>query len=230
MGFKFASFGAATVPLSKIIVDKDLDMGPYAIKGVYRPEEWSTEELDWGDGEPVTSVGAENLETYSSSSYTYTTLLTADAPCEIVVRLVDLTGYALNAPVLMLADEVAVRTGPVLYPGDSYTFEPVILNTGDVLKLRTRRLSPTGYGAAIISRVELINTGRVVGDTTLDLSGKWLALEQDFGTFSADIKIQGVEMPFSDYPLYFPIAPSEITIYGTWSPTVERPVIKVYNI
>ena len=228
MGFKFASFGAATVPLSKIVIDKDLVMGPYAIKGVYRPEEWATEELDWGDGEPVTTVGAVNIQT-DSTLYEYTTLLTADALCEIIVRIVvDDSGLAVDAPVITVND-VTVRTAPLLNPGDSYTFEPVILNTNDVLKLGIRRPSGSPYKPTRISRVELINTGRIVGDTTLDLSEKWLALEQDFGTLSANVKIQGVEIPFSDYPLYFPIAPSEITIYGTWTPTVERPIIKVYK-
>ena len=57
---RFSSFGAATVPLSKIIVDKDLEMGEYTIIAdeiraarVYSPvdtEEWETEELiEWDD-------------------------------------------------------------------------------------------------------------------------------------------------------------------------------------
>ena len=32
MGFEFIAFGAATVPLSKIVIDKELDMGTYPIK------------------------------------------------------------------------------------------------------------------------------------------------------------------------------------------------------
>jgi len=31
-GLRFSSFGAATMPLSKIVIDKDLDMGAYAVK------------------------------------------------------------------------------------------------------------------------------------------------------------------------------------------------------
>ena len=234
MGFN-PTFYASRPKLSEVTIDSDLNMGGRNILRVgrvdspYMPETWPIEELDWGDGEPVTSVGAENLGVDTASSYKYTPLLTADAPCEIVVRLVDVTGYALNAPVITLADKVAVRTGTVLYPGDSYTFEPVILNTGDVLKIGVRRLSTTGAGSGIISRVELINTGRVVGDTTLDLSGKWLALGIDMQGLSATVKIQGVEMPYSDYVKCFPLAPSEITISGTWTATQIRPIVGVYK-
>lgn len=74
---RFASFGAATVQLSKIIIDKDLNMGPYAIKGVYRPEEWATETLEWGDipaGDPIPF--SANLSTYR----TWITLKTFEAP------------------------------------------------------------------------------------------------------------------------------------------------------
>ena len=223
MGFKFASFGAATVPLSKIMVDKDLDMGPYAIKGVYRPEEWATETLDWGDKEPEQLY--QDTHTWAGSGSDVSTL-TAASTDEVVVTLAQVPNKATIGNITIKVNDVVAAT----YPGrvqPTYTFSPFVVNAGDVIVINAR-----GYGAAGgsgLSRVTIESTGKVVGEKTFDLAGKWLALGIDMHGLDAAVKIQGVEVPYSEYAKYFPLAPTELKIPGNWAPTQERPEIRVYK-
>lgn len=217
MGFKFASFGAATVPLSKIMIDKALDMGQYPIK--YRPEEWPTETLDWGDGPaetvlPPTEKGwtskVPTVDIYTAAISGYYTL---------TIERKSYSYYLTSAEIRVNGDTV-VSLGAVPW---SYT---VMLNAGDVLSVYSTSYSGSG-GARCMCTVEF--TGIVGGAKTFDLTGKWLALGLDMHGLDARIKILGETVPYSEYAKYVPLAPTELKFPGDWSPTQERPVIKVYK-
>jgi len=221
MGFKFASFGAATVPLSKIIVDKDLDMGPYAIKGVYRPEEWSTEELDWGDTAP--SEYSPEVELTAISGGTDCTLFTNTGPgAKYRVKVyVPASSWAVKSVTIKVAGVTAVSTGMV-NRGETYESPAFGVETGQtVVVTATASTEATAY-------LSYQCTGEFWGEKTFDLTGKWLALGIDMKGLEATVKIQGVEIPYSDYAKYFPIAPTELKIPGNWGPSQERPVITYY--
>ena len=228
-GLRFSSFGAATVPLSKVIIDKELDMGQYPIKAYmnkapYRLEELETVALDWGDVAPSEVVIREQVSFVDTG--TTINILTADTDIEVCVRVTVLPDSSSH-----LKGNAAVRVnGSDVYslselpPGSSKTTPPLILEPDDVLT--TFLASQYVYGSS--ARVELIYTGRVVGAKTFDLTGKWLALWLDMKGLDATVKIQGVEIPYSDYTLYFPLAPTELTIPGDWDVSQERPVINCY--
>ena len=218
MGFKFASFGAATVPLSKVIIDKDLNMGPYAIKGVYRPEEWATETLDlWEDGEPeelyrgrhiwptgqpkeetITTIASRTKITVKFSMDSRYNYIEIKADGEVIAKHDGLTGYSLTM-------------GPVIAQG----VISIYANVNDVFNATTD--------------IIITSDGITYEDRTFDLTGKWLALGIDMKGLDATVKIQGVEVPYSDYAKYFPLAPTELKIPGEWNSVEERPVIKVYK-
>ena len=218
---RFTSFGAATVPLSKIIVDKDLVMGPYAIKGVYRPEEWETEELDWGSLEPEQLY---DNEVGWPGSPTDKTIMTVASNAEVIVTLAPVPSRDTIANITIKVNEVVAmtRSGSL---NQAHTFPPFIVNAGDVIVIKAEANS-TSSGT---SHVTIESTGKVVGEKTFDLSGKWLALGIDMGELDATVKIYGEEVPYSDYAKYFPLVPTEIKIPGNWSPTQERPEIRVYK-
>ena len=225
---RFASFGAATVPLSKIVVDKPLEMGQYPIianvlKAPYRLEELETVELDWGDVAP-SEVVIEEQKSFSSNGTTIN-ILTAESQIEVRVRVTVLSGAALRTNAAVRINEVDVFSLSGLTVGSSATTPPLILNPGDVL---TAYLASGTVGGSS-ARVELIYTGRFVGAKTFDLAGKWLALGLDMKGLAATVKIQGMEIPYSDYVYCFPIAPTELKIPGDWDRSQERPVIKVYK-
>ena len=69
---------------------------------------------------------------------------------------------------------------------------------------------------------------RPVAVKTFDLTGKWLAVGIDMHGLAATVKIQGVEVPYSDYAKYFPLAPTELTFPGGWDASQIRPVVEVY--
>ena len=227
---RFSSFGAATVPLSKIVIDKELDMGQYPIKAYmnkapYRLEELETVALDWGDVPPSEVIIREQVS-FSDTGATIN-ILTAESNIEVCVRVTVLPDSSShlkgNAAVRINESDVYSLAG--LPPGSSKTTPPLILEPDDVLT--TFLASQYVYGSS--ARVELIYTGRVVGAKTFDLTGKWLALGIDMKGLAATIKIQGVEIPYSDYIYCFPLAPTELKIPGEWDASQERPVIKVYK-
>ena len=219
---RFTSFGAALLPLSKIIIDKDLNMGPYAIKGVYRPEEWATETLDWGVKEPE-QLYQEQL-VWAEPPGSDVSTLTAASNDEVVVTFQEVPNKATIGNITIKVNDIVAATySDRVYT--SYTFPPFVVNTGDVIIIHA-----TGYGVGGgRSLVTIESTGKVVGEKTFDLTGKWLALGIDMGELDATVKIHGVEVPYSDYAKYFPLVPTEIKIPGNWSPTQKRPEIKVYK-
>ena len=223
MGFKFASFGAATVPLSKIIVDKDLNMGPYAIKGAYRPEEWATETLDWGDI-PAETVLPPTQKTWTKESPTVD-IYTADIGGYYTLTIVPVPGKFQLASSELRINGIKVAN----YGNVPWTSDNLMLNAGDVLSVYSTNY--TG-GASINSSTcecTVVFTGKMGGHKTFDLTGKWLAPGIDMKGLAATVKILGDEVPYSDYIYYFPLAPTELKIPGGWAPSQQRPEIKVYK-
>ena len=225
---RFTSFGAATVPLSKIVVDKDLDMGPYAIKGLYRPEGWRTSALDWGDVPPTEVVTHEDVGAFTSPRVYE--MLTADSQMEVLARVTSLPiGYDVpfGGESAIRVNNVSVYSLSGLMPGSSKTTPPLILKPGDVL---TARIHAAAVGPAQVhARLELIYTGRFVQGREFDLTGKWLALGIDMHGLEATIDINGINVPYADYAKYFPIAPTKITISDEWDLMQVRPEILVYD-
>lgn len=231
MGFKFASFGAATVPLSKIVVDKDLDMGPYAIKSVYRPEEWPTETLEWGDippGEPIPFEGS------LSGQDTWVTLFTFDVPTGdtykwrfTFIMQAGSSDTRANFKITANGNEIYyVSDVSASYSGTTRTFD-VIIPAGSTVTIQGSKNKTLLF--KLLSGSNVQNLGFVGGPKTFNLSGKWLALGIDMKGLAATIKVHGTELPYSDYVKCFPLAPSELKIPGDWDASQERPVIEVYK-
>ena len=223
---RFSSFGAATVPLSKVIVDKDLNMGPYAIKGVYRPEEWATETLDWGDipaGEPIPF--SANL----SPSGTWITVKTFEVPPGVTYKwrfkIITYCNPNTSANFKITIDGVEVYSISG-YKEGTLTVDR-ILPAGSTVRIEG--YSTQSYLYQVLSGSNLQNLGIISGAKTFDLAGEWLALGIDMKGLAATVKIQGVEIPYSDYVYYFPIAPTELKIPGNWEQSQERPEIRVYK-
>ncbi len=208
------------MPLSKIVIDKDLKMGRYSIKGQYRPEEWETEELDWGDLVVETKVLSVKTRV---APQTTNTIWTNPSDYARQIRVTSSgpdTGANPFEPVILI-------DGEIVYTGYSTTFEagPFWVPAGKQIHLKTR------VGGANDVQVDYYDTGVIAGPKTFDLTGKWLALGLDMHGLDATVKIQGVEVPYSDYAKYFPLVPTEITIPGGWDTSQGVPpvTVKVYK-
>ena len=249
---KFTSFGAAITPLSKIVVDKELDMGTYPIKtntinektagngvfvdgllikdGVsnspYRPQAWPTEELAWGD------VAASNPVDYSGEkTFTTDTTLTLFTHSGSVGRryTVNLTvgpgsAGSLAAGATIKVGGVVMLTLPAVGKGQSYTTSSFPVDPG-------KQVTITGSstaGVCSLTVLQYTNTGIAAGEKTFTLTNKWLALGIDMKGLAATVVIQGVGMPYTDYVKYFPLAPTLLKTPGGWTAAQVRPVIKCY--
>jgi len=250
MGFKFASFGAATVPLSKIVVDKELDMGQYRIiadrviadevraRRVYSPidtEEWETETLDWGDITPVMRVYQDPATKWYNifSRTTITEFTTPNTPGNHDWKFswwADMVSTTVGL-VRIYADGVEVSTHNLTSSGTGTGKNTIVYVSLPPAAEIEVTLEPVPESGAIrMDPGSYIESYQITPkNTTFDLTGKWLALGLDMKGLAATVKIQGVEIPYSDYAKYFPIAPTEITIPGDWSHRQERPEIKVYK-
>ena len=224
---RFSSFGAATVPLSKIVVDKDLNMGPYAIKGVYRPEDWATETLEWGDipaGEPIPFSG--NLSPY----VTWITLKTFEVPpgdsYKWRFKIITYRNINTSANFKITADGVELYS--ISNYGDGTLIVDLFIPAGTTVTIEGYNTEEYLYRVEDGSNVQ--NLGIVGGAKTFDLTGKWLALGIDMHGLDATVKIHGEEVPYSDYAKYFPIVPTELKFPGGWAGSQERPVVKVYKM
>lgn len=227
MGFKFASFGAATIPLSKIVVDKELDMGEYPIiakivKAPYKPETWATEEIPWEDGAPSAPVTISNRYTNGAPSFNILTHSGESRFYDITTKVTGAREFVNDPALKVNGVTIASRTG--MLEGE-WTEKNIMLKDGDVLSMSVGSVS--AYGCYITHITT--NTGVIGIPHTFSLTGKWLALGIDLKGLDATVKIQGVEMPYSDYAKYFPLAPTEITISGTWTHGQTRPIIEVYK-
>ena len=227
---RFSSFGAATIPLSKIIIDKELDMGPYAIKGVYRPEEWATETLDWGDTAPseVEHVPAGgNIIFYPVEEGTTVDLL-VNGP---VAKYYTLSLKSRGGNNQLFDGEIRANGVKLLdiTNGTDYTSPEFIVPANATLSVFGRGKISGAYNAVVTS-LKTVDTGKIAGAKTFNLTGKWLALGLNMQGLAATVKIQGVEIPYSDYTKYFPLAPTELKFPGGWAGSQERPVLKVYKV
>lgn len=232
MGFT-PTFYAGRPKLSEITIDSDLDMGGRTIRAgridsPYMPETWPTEELDWGDVAPsdtqtVTSVGVP-----STSETTFTVPVpTENRRIEVTLATATDGYYAIRSGAKLLKNDVVVSTitGEIPARGGSAKFPDVVyISDGDTLKITCQ----SHQAGATKANVTVHDSGFVCGPKTFNLSGKWLALGLDMKGLAATVKIQGVEVPYSDYAKYFPLAPTELKIPGGWDASQIRPIVVVY--
>ena len=216
---RFTSFGAATVPLSKIVVDKPLDMGPYAIRA--RPEEWATETLDWGDIPPITHTSTHNV---ASSAVDFGSITVPAQPIG-AYRFIEcvVSGpfeYGLKSRLYADDTEIVMVTG--------VTPEGTTIYNGWTPAATTYSVTIEN-GTNKPYTCTLTDKGLYGGAKTFNLAGKWLALGIDMKGLDTTVKIDGEEVPYADYAKYFPLAPTELKIPGDWVPSQERPVLKVYK-
>ena len=231
MGFKFASFGAATVPLSKIVVDRTLDMGDYPLVGQrimapYRPYTWKTETFPYIDTTPRTVV--EGISKGLSQGEQLVTTWTCDSPTPCYVRaLIPTIGGLSYNPAqgarITINGETVYTTG-LWAKGTTKTTDAIAISPGEVFELYVNGSSGS---PTLIENGSLVNTGHLA-PINLDLEGRFLALDQDFGDLTATLTFgDEADVPFSDYPNRFPYAPDKITL--SRHTLDERPVIKVYK-
>lgn len=228
MGFT-PTFYAGRPKLSEVTIDSDLDMGGRTIRAgridsPYTPETWPTETLDdWGDTAPSTNVMQSVALGYTSGPVTIIDLpVTANREHEITIRQV--SGHVIWTAALYRNETKIGELPGVLGAGASYTYPKFPVESGDVIQIRgNAHQAGTGY-----IDISITNTGRVVGETVLSLNDKWLALGIDMHGLAATVKIQGVEVPYSDYAKYFPLAPTELKIPGGWDASQIRPIVEVY--
>ena len=223
---RFTSFGAATVPLSKIIVDRTLDMGDYPLVGQkimapYRPYTWETEPLPYDDRSPTTiEEGSRGLLGLTDEQLITTWYCNSPKPTYVRAIITSNRNYAaLKGARIVISGYTYYTTGS-WSKGETKTTDAFYVVPGDVFELYV-----TGPG--VIQNYSLVDTGHEA-PVNLDLKGRFLALEQDFGNLIVTLTFgdeRGV--PFSDYPNRFPYAPDIINV---WRHKLEdRPVIKVYK-
>jgi hypothetical protein len=235
MGFT-PTFYASRPKLSEVTIDSDLDMGAHNIRAnvlraarVYSPyttETWPTEELDWGDGDPSSPVVVVNRSMVMPGSPLSTTVFTAVETEEIAVTVIN-SGSGSESPLqcYIRIDGVDVVELPILEVQESHTVA-LCVRTGEVVSVQA---TSTMSGQGTWVTISYVRTGRFVGEKIFDLAGKWLALGIDMHNVPATVTIQGVEMPYSDYAKYFPLAPTELKFPADWGNGRIRPIVEVYK-
>ena len=231
MGFKFASFGAATVPLSKVIVDSTLNMGNYPLIGQkimapYRPYTWQTESLPYDDRSPTTLVEVAGIAIYNKERLVAT--WTCDSPRPCYVRAIISTTSSAASDV---EDARIVINGETVYTtgrwtaGTTKTTDAIAITPGEVFELYATNIHSTN--GSFITSCSLVETW-YEAPVNMDLKGRFLALKQDFGELTATLRFgDETDVPFSDYPNRFPYAPDKITI--SRHALENRPAINVYK-
>lgn len=209
---------ATTDAATKAYVDGSIAKGM-----PYRPETWPTEELDWGDEAPhEEALPNGGNRRYDSPAFT---VLTATRSEYVTIRITN-SGVDPLSVCTVLINGVSVYEHGYLAGGSSAEFTGFV-NAGDVVNLDAH---PSSSIHVTVLTVVGIFSGMLGGSKTFDLTGKWLAVGIDMHGLAATVKIQGVEVPYSDYAKYFPLAPTELTFPGGWAADQVRPVLKVYNI
>mgnify|MGYP006874530304 CR=1 FL=1 len=231
MGFKFASFGAATVPLSKIVIDKALDMGEYPLIGQkimapYRPYTWETVPFPYDDRSPTTLMTGISKNFYNKEVLVLT--WTCDTPKACYVRAIIPTGSSGCTSVkdarIVINGETVYTTGSWV-AGTTKTTDAIAIAPGEVFELYASNAGGT-YGSCI-TNCTLVETG-YEAPVNMDLKGRFLALDQDFGELTATLTFgDEADVPFSDYPNRFPYAPDKITFNR--HALENRPVINLYK-
>ena len=228
MGFT-PTFYAGRPKLSEVTIDSDLDMGGRKILHAqlgspHMPETWPTEELDWGDTAPSEySPEVGWSATSTNRSYTVFTNSGTGAKYRLKIR-VDTGTYAVTSIIIEVDGVTVLNVGTVVNPGETYESPVFGVDTGQAVILT---VTYGGTGSRMYLSYQ--STGEWWGAKTFNLTGKWLALGIDMKGLAATVKVQGVEMPYSEYVKAFPLAPTELKIPGNWDPSQQRPVIKVYK-
>lgn len=224
---RFTSFGAATVPLSKIVVDRTLDMGDYPLVGQrimapYRPYTWETETFQYHDTSARNVVEGGYIDLRGLSADQLITTWTCDTlrPCYVRALITSYQHYsALQGARIDVNGDTVLMEGSWA-AGTTKTTDAIAISPGEVLELY---VTPPGG----IQNYSLVETG-YEAPMNLDLKGRFLALDQDFGYLTATLTFgDEAGVPFTDYPNRFPYAPDKITVNR--HTLDERPVINVYK-
>jgi hypothetical protein len=233
MGFT-PTFYAGRPKLSEVTIDSDLDMGGRDILRVgrvdspYMPETWPTEELDWGDL-PEQTVLTVDTDIDVAGLVIRVAEFTAPNKGLLWQMVFDTWTQYSETPltIRIFVNEVEIDT--LINPGATtvtHNKQYVIPANASVI-VTTKGQS--GFTGKIKAGSYIKCIGTVMEDTTFDLTNKWLALGIDMEGLTATVKIQGVDVPYSDYAKYFPLAPSELTISGVWDVSQTRPIVEVYK-
>ena len=227
-GLKFSSFGAATMPLSKIVVDGDLHLAPYdataenliakTVKGAYDPSNWQTISLPWPDD--TTPSVLISGQVAPDTIPTLTWVNGESKPVEVYAEITN-TGSATTSGYVYI-DGVQIYYQPGIVRGATYVFPPMWVAPAATVTLRNA--NGTGFSTGVIH-----DTGRRGTPQTFVLTDEWLALGIDLLGMTGTISILGETISYDDYILYFPLKPSTITISGTMTPTQNRPIILGYK-
>lgn len=239
MGFT-PTFYASRPKLSEITIDSDLNMGGRNILRVgridspYRPEPWPTEELlEWDDIDEYSYDDLPAADGDPGTGYVtildeFVTPLERQYLWEIFANH-DPRGYSTRTGRLDLINidtsEVIASTPSSAYP----TTTKVVIPPG--VRCSVKFIGTTNEWRSYLKEGSYVkNTGKewLINDKTFSLTSKWLALGIDMKGLDATVKIQGVEVPYSDYAKYFPLAPTELTIPGGWDASQIRPIVEVY--
>ena len=230
MGFTFIAFGAATVPVSKVIVDGTLDMGDYPLVGQkimapYRPYTWETEPFPYNDTTSTIVMDGISKTLYGEE---LVAAWTCDTPNPCYVRAIMPTKSSTSTNSVKSA-RIAVNSETVYTTGSwtkgtTKTTDAIAVSPGDIFELYAT--GPT-TNPAVIEDGSLVETG-YEAPINLHLEGRFLALKQDFGTLTATLTFgDDVDVPFSEYINRFPYAPDKITL--SIHTLEDRPVINVYK-
>ena len=226
-GLKFQSFGAATMPLSKVVVDTDLDLKPNdlivndivatSIRGYIDPSTWNTEVFPWPPDNPPSLLDTQPMGGHPSTvSYQNTTSDTI----QIYVTITFVSGYFLDSDLYI--NGTKVQTITKVLPGTPATTNSYWVNPSELVEVR----STNGTGSFT---VEFYSTGKIGIPYTHNLQDKLLALGINFGGLTATLSLFGNSVSYNDYALYFPLKPESITITGSFTPRQRRPIILVYT-
>lgn len=223
---RFSSFITATVPLSRILIDDDVDIRPYyinagGIRAPVSPGYWDRENFPWpGDTAPALEISmVQNLPPALTWTNSY-------ARAKHIYVTVYCTGVGPLTPQLSIGG-VVVETGPTLYTTEQWVSGTYWVNTNQVVSI-------TSTDAACLAVIDIDSTGERGPPYVLSLSGRWLRMGSNMQGLTPTIKItlaSGVSInpAYTDYVQYFPLKPDSLNFAGTWTPTQIRPTIEVYK-
>lgn len=237
MGFT-PTFYAGRPKLSEVTIDSDLNMGGRNILRVgridspYRPEPWPTEELEWDDideysyddlpaadgisGEGYKTI-LDEFETPPERQYLWEIFANRQGGAAYRTSRLDVINIDTSEVIASTPDTHAPTTTKVVIPPG--------------VRCSVKYIGTSNNDRAWLLQGSYVkNTGKewLIDDKTFSLTGMWLALGIDMHGLDATVKIQGVEIPYSDYAKYFPLAPTELTIPGGWDASQIRPIVEVY--
>ena len=213
---------------SKVVPDSDLDLRPYGVVAAFSraPSDstaWPVQALLWD----MTTVPAGNV-IHPLTKLVYTNggkkLWEFSTPpgAQYTYTFVFVTATGDPVTVTITAGGTLIYTSPAIASGATHTVSIPIRAGVDVVCYGN-----SGPNGAILVSSTYQCDGTVGGAIYHDLAGKWLALGLQLPE-NTTITIQGVEVPYTDYTKYFPLAPTAITVPGDWGVGSNPPVIEVY--